>query len=233
MSMTPRSTSSWTRSASHHVEQCVVERADVGVNLLLERAGQEAQVLTGLHGRAREDDATDVAALQGAHGHGHGQIGLAGARGPKAKRHGVVADALDVAALTGGLGANGLAVIREQDVIVRAQCARVLAAKGADETLDVVGTEAITLTGGSEQLLEHARRSSTSAGSPAIETVLPRSVRSASLSASIARSNSSDAPVTAPGSTPSGMLRRTRAVPALIGRTPPCSHAAGRGRPCP
>ena len=84
------------------------------------------------------------------------EIGLTGARGPKAKRHGVVADALDVPALAGGLGADGLAVIREQDIVVRAQCPRILAAKGTDEALDVVGAEAITLAGGREQLLEHA-----------------------------------------------------------------------------
>ncbi len=105
----------------HHVEQRVVERADVGVHLLLERARHETQVLTGLHGRARENDAADVTELQGALGHGHGQIRLAGARRPKAKRHGVVADALDVPALTGGLGTDGLTVIREQHIVVRTQ----------------------------------------------------------------------------------------------------------------
>ena len=61
------------------VVEGVVERAQVGVDLGHEVAGQEAQPLAGLDRRAGEDDPVDLAGLQRLHGQGHGQVGLAGA----------------------------------------------------------------------------------------------------------------------------------------------------------
>jgi hypothetical protein len=51
----------WRAAAGRrdHVLQRVVQRAQVGVDLLLQVAGQEAQVLARLHRRARQDDALD------------------------------------------------------------------------------------------------------------------------------------------------------------------------------
>ena len=46
-----------------HVVQCVVERAQVRVDLLVEGAGQEAQTLAGFHGGAGEDNAVHFVAL--------------------------------------------------------------------------------------------------------------------------------------------------------------------------
>ncbi len=65
--------------AGHHVVERVVERAEIGIDLLLHVAGQEAEALAGLDGRARQDDAVDRAALEQRRGMGDGQIGLAGA----------------------------------------------------------------------------------------------------------------------------------------------------------
>ena len=63
-----------------HVVERVVERAQVGVDLGHEVAGQEAESLPGLDGGAGQDDAVDLLGLEGLDGQGHGQIRLAGAR---------------------------------------------------------------------------------------------------------------------------------------------------------
>ena len=63
----------------HHVVERVVERAQIGIDLLAHVAGQEAEALAGLDRRARQDDAVDVAALEQGGGIGDGEIGLAGA----------------------------------------------------------------------------------------------------------------------------------------------------------
>src|SRR5215212_545704 len=44
----------------HHVVQRVVERPEVGVDLLLHRPGEEAELLAGLDGGTGEDDALDL-----------------------------------------------------------------------------------------------------------------------------------------------------------------------------
>ena len=62
-----------------HVVERVVERTQIGIDLLAHVAGQEAEPLAGLDGGARQDDALDEAALQAMGGVGDGEIGLAGA----------------------------------------------------------------------------------------------------------------------------------------------------------
>ena len=76
------------RVGAGHLEQRVVERAHVRVDLLVERAGQEAEALAGLHGRPREDEPRDLMLLQRAHGGRDGEVGLAGARRTDRERHG-------------------------------------------------------------------------------------------------------------------------------------------------
>ncbi len=43
-----------------HIEQGVVERTEIGVDLLLQRARQKAETFAGLDGRPRQDDARDT-----------------------------------------------------------------------------------------------------------------------------------------------------------------------------
>ena len=106
-------------SALHvgHVKEGVVERPHVGVELLLERAGEKPEGLAGLDHRAREDDAADLLALEGRHRHGHGQVGLARASGADAEGDGAPADGVDVALLAGRLGPQGPSAVGEQDVV--------------------------------------------------------------------------------------------------------------------
>ena len=85
----------------------VVEWAQVRVYLFLEGAGEEAEALTGLDRRAHEHDAADFFGVQGGHGHGDGQVGLAGAGRADAEDHVVLLDGLDVFALIDGARLDG------------------------------------------------------------------------------------------------------------------------------
>src|SRR5690606_10535187 len=63
------------------VVQRVVKRTQVGRHLVLQVAGQEADPLPRLHRRARQDDAVDLAFLEGLDRGGNGQVRLARTRG--------------------------------------------------------------------------------------------------------------------------------------------------------
>ena len=88
------------------VVEGVVERAEVGVDLLLERAGEEAEAFAGFDGGADEDDAADFLGHEGGDGHGYGEVGLAGAGGAEAEGHVGLLDGFDVLALVGRAGLN-------------------------------------------------------------------------------------------------------------------------------
>ena len=89
-----------------HVVQGVVQRAQVRVDLRHQVAGQEAEPLAGLDGRAGEDDPLDLLGLQRLDGHRHRQPRLAGAGRADAERDDVVGDGVDVALLAGRLRAG-------------------------------------------------------------------------------------------------------------------------------
>ena len=78
-SMTPDGEAALDLVGRHHVVERVVERAEIGIDLLAHVAGQEAEPLAGLDRRARQDQAVDGAALEHRGGVGDGEIGLAGA----------------------------------------------------------------------------------------------------------------------------------------------------------
>ncbi len=114
-SITPGRHQLWDQLGIHHVVQRVVERTQVRVDLLAQRAGQKAKPLTGLHRGPGQDDAGDLLGLQRADRLGHGQVGLAGAGRADPEHDGVVVDRVDVALLIERLGPNRLAATR-QDV---------------------------------------------------------------------------------------------------------------------
>ena len=98
-----------------HVVQSVVERSQVGVDLLAQRAGQEAEPLAGLDRGPGQDDPVDRLGLQRLHGLGHRQVGLAGAGRADAERDRVLVDRVDVALLVQRLGTDRAAAVG-QDV---------------------------------------------------------------------------------------------------------------------
>ena len=94
--------------------QRVIERTEVGVDLLFHVTRQEAEPLPCFHGRAGEDNAVDLARLQHRHGLGDGQIGFAGAGGADTEDHLMARQHLHIAHLAGtscldgaAAGANG------------------------------------------------------------------------------------------------------------------------------
>jgi hypothetical protein len=96
-----------------HLVQCVIERSKVRVDLVGQRSRQVAQSLAGLDRRTSEDDAVDLFPLQGLHGLGHRQVGLARSCRSDAEDDGIEVDRVDVGLLAGRLRADALAPCRE------------------------------------------------------------------------------------------------------------------------
>ena len=92
------------------IGQGVVERAQIGSQLVLHVAGQEADGFAGLDGRTAQDDAADLARLQRLDRLGDGEVGLA--RACRTQRHDqiVVVDSLHQFALALGLGLQRLQI---------------------------------------------------------------------------------------------------------------------------
>ena len=100
-----------------HVVERVEERAQVGVDLRQHVTRQEAEPLARLDGRAREDDARHLAVDERRDGERHRQVGLAGAGGTDPERHRGAADRVDVALLVERLGGDALAAVTPDDVV--------------------------------------------------------------------------------------------------------------------
>ena len=74
---------------SKHIAERIIERSQVWVDLVVERAGQETEVFAGFHGRTGENDATNLLVLKSTHCFRHGQIGLTGTCRANAKSDGM------------------------------------------------------------------------------------------------------------------------------------------------
>ena len=79
--------------------QRVVQRAEIGIHLGLQVAGQEAERFAGLDRGPGQDDPPDPLAGQRLDRLGHGEIGLAGAGRPDADHDVVGGDRLEVVPL--------------------------------------------------------------------------------------------------------------------------------------
>src|SRR5437899_3105854 len=86
-----------------HVVERVVERAEIGRDFFVKVAGQKTERFAGLDGRAGQNDPRSLFVLERLRGHGHREVGLAGAGRADAERHIVLADCLEVFLLTDGL----------------------------------------------------------------------------------------------------------------------------------
>ena len=138
-----------------HVVQRVVERAEIGVDLLAQRAGQEAQPLPGLDRRAGQDDPVDLLGLKRLDGFGHRQVGLPGAgrADPEDDRVGV--DGVDVALLVERLRADRAAAVAQD--VERQHLRGALLGLGPehhDAPLDRVGREALAGADHGDELVE-------------------------------------------------------------------------------
>ena len=98
-----------------HVVERVEQRPQVRVDLRHQVAGQEAEPLAGLDGRAREDDPRDLALVQRGDGERHREIGLAGAGGADAEGDRRAPDRVDVALLRDRLRRDLLSAVTPDD----------------------------------------------------------------------------------------------------------------------
>ena len=112
-----------------HVVQRVVERPQVRVDLLEQRAGQEPEPLPRLDRRAGQDDPVDLLGLQRLHRLGHREVGLAGARRADPEDDGVLVDRVDVALLVQRLRPDRAAAVGQD--VERQHLGRPLAGLGA------------------------------------------------------------------------------------------------------
>ena len=105
-SISPDCSARSTLSGVHHVVERVVERAQIGIDLLAHVAGQEAEPLAGLDRRPRQDDAVDLLALEHRDGMRDREIGLAGAGGADAEHQLMALERADIGVLRGGARAH-------------------------------------------------------------------------------------------------------------------------------
>ena len=84
----------------------IVKGAQIGVHFFRQVARQEPQLFTGLNRGAGQHDADAVVVHQSGHRHGHGQVGLASARGADPKDDVMVTDGLNVALLVEAFGGD-------------------------------------------------------------------------------------------------------------------------------
>jgi hypothetical protein len=135
--------------------QRVVERAHIGIDLVVQRAGQEAEPLARLDGWPGQDDAVDLFGLEGLHGLGHRQVRLAGARRSDAEHHRVGVDGVHVPLLVQGLGPDRLAA-RGQDVLGQdLGGTRVRVGGHADDALHRVRRQALPGTDDGDEFGQH------------------------------------------------------------------------------
>jgi hypothetical protein len=150
-------------SCVHQIVQCIVDRPQIWIDLVLEVAGQKAEPLAGFDRRPRQDDAIDFLAFEQLRGMRHRKPGLAGAGGTDAEHHLVPLQRANIGILRGGAcphrtlaqidglecGLGRLGVIFEQ---------RALRDHGADRALDVALREIVALRGLRIECLQHPPR---------------------------------------------------------------------------
>lgn len=130
------------------VLQRIVERAQVRVDLVLQVARQEAETLTSLDSRARQDDAPHLLVAQGRDSHDDSQVRLARAGRSDAERDGIVADRIEVEPLPQRLGAHMAAARSHEDRVAeeRVQCLALAAAHETDAVADLMHRDCRALT---------------------------------------------------------------------------------------
>ena len=136
------------------VVEGVVERPQVGVDLGHQVAGEEAQALAGLDRRPGQDDPVDLAGLQGLHGQGHGQIGLAGAGRADPEGDDVGGDGVGVLLLPAGLRTDGPAPGRAQQLGGEDLGGADVVVHHVDGPVHLDGVEALARLEQDDQLLE-------------------------------------------------------------------------------
>ncbi len=141
-----------------HVVEGVVERAQIGIDLLAHVAGQEAETLAGFDGRTRKDDALDHTALETMSGLGDGDVGLAGAGRADSEDEIGLIQRTNVGALHRRARLDDAAARGDLRLPVAGDA---LLACMPNETVEVAGADRLAGRRTLVQLLEHAARNLT------------------------------------------------------------------------
>ena len=149
--------------AVHQVVERVVDRPQIGIDLLAHVAGQEAEPLAGLHRRPRQDDAVDLLALEQLHRVRDREPGLAGAGGAGAEHELVPPQRADIGVLRRRARAHQpLAQVdlvearpRGRRIVVEQ---RALRDREPDRALDVAGGDFVAALEPLVEALQHAAR---------------------------------------------------------------------------
>ena len=91
-----------------HIVDCIVEGAEVGIDLFFEGSGEEAEFFSGFDGGACQDDPGDALCDEGGDGHGDGKVSFAGAGGSDAENEVIALDCLEVSTLIDRLWGENL-----------------------------------------------------------------------------------------------------------------------------
>ena len=101
-----------------HVLKRIIERLEIGVDLVLHVAGQEPELLASLHSGTRQDDLAHLLVLKSLNGKGYRYIGLSCACRTERKRQVVLPERLYQKSLIGIARRYSLAVYAVDDHIV-------------------------------------------------------------------------------------------------------------------
>ena len=147
----------------HEVEERVVDRAQIGIDLLAHVAGQEAEPLAGLDRGPRQDDAVDLLALEQRDRMGDREPGLAGAGRADAEHHRMAAQRADVGVLHRGAGAHRplaqVDLLEARRVVGGIEIEqRALRDREPDRALDIAGDEIAAALELLVEAFEHAAR---------------------------------------------------------------------------
>ena len=140
-----------------HVVERVEERAQVRVDLRHQVAGQEAEPLAGLDGGAREDDPRHLALVQRGDRERHREVGLARAGGADPEGDRRAPDRVDVALLRDGLRRDLLAAVAPDDGVE--DLAHVLAGlERPEHRVDGVAADLVAALDQLDELVDHRAR---------------------------------------------------------------------------
>ena len=142
---------------AEHVKHRVIQWAQIGIDLLVEVAGQEAELFARLHRRTGQHNALNLLALERGNGHRHRQIGFARTRGTNAESQRVAADRAHIFPLAQRLAADGAAAEgRRHDFAVQViQLIQLALFQQADGVLHHRRIHAFALFGQSTELFQN------------------------------------------------------------------------------
>ena len=100
---------------AEHIKEGIIEGAQIGVDLILQVTGQEAQLFARFNGRTGQDDAVDLLAAESGNGAGNSQVGLTCTGRADTDGDDIALNSVDIGLLTQGLGLDRLTADGDAD----------------------------------------------------------------------------------------------------------------------